>query len=65
MKVEHVSLIMQIFILFAVGWSTASAWSTWKLIRQTRTLIEGYQRELNWLTERVDALESQRRRVGP
>jgi hypothetical protein len=64
MRVEHVSLIMQIFILFAVGWSASSAWSTWKLIRQTRTLIEGYQRELNWLTARIDALEGQRR-VGP
>jgi hypothetical protein len=61
---QGATLVMQFFILFAVGWSAVSAWSTWKVIRQTRTLIEGYRRELGWLMARLDALESQRR-VGP
>jgi hypothetical protein len=58
------TLVMQILILFVVGWSCLWALRTKKATAATLQAIYEYRREISWLTARLEALEQKAKGQG-
>jgi hypothetical protein len=58
MTVQVFTLVMQFAILAVIGWTSWTMYKIHKRLRESSGMIAQFRREVDWLTTRIDLLES-------